>query len=167
MGIQQANALCYLHRFQTQRELSYVVECIEQGAVLFLRTTQHEVEHGSGLGAFHKRIGRPHYLSYLYPYPYPNLPNPTPHFSPLLAERMARRGWQLTGGGVGLRSPRGPIHYALCTKLKHTRPRARGFISLSSNFRKSTPPQSHQHHIFISNLERCVDDFVGELIFQN
>jgi len=37
----------------------------------------NEVEHGSGLGAFLKRGGRPHYLPYPYPYPYPTLPYPT------------------------------------------------------------------------------------------
>ena len=43
----------------------------------------NEVEHGSGLGAFFKRGGKPH-LPYPYPYPYPyptlpyqTLPNPT------------------------------------------------------------------------------------------
>ena len=39
------------------------------GPVQSSRKTRSEVDHGSGLGAFSKRGGKPHYLNYPFPYP--------------------------------------------------------------------------------------------------
>jgi len=40
-------------------------------------------------------------------------------------------------------------------------------MSLLISFMKSTPPQNCQLDILISNIKQYVDDFVGELAFQN
>ena len=40
-------------------------------------------------------------------------------------------------------------------------------MSLLISFMKSTPPQNYQLDILIRSIKQCVDDFVGELAFQN